>query len=76
VSENFSRQYHDGGNIIRRNDGDTRHAAMILVPERRQDHLIALGQRGQIVEMILAVESAMPGENAIRIFTADGQTRL
>ena len=44
-----SRLYHNGGNIIRSNDGDTRYAVMILAPERCQDHFIALGQRGQML---------------------------
>ena len=71
-----SRLYHDGGNIIRSNDGNARHAVMTLAPERRQDHLISLGQRGQIEEIIRTVKPAMPGKNAVCIFSANGQARL
>ena len=59
MSENFSRLYHDGGNIIRSDDGDTRHAVMILAPERRQDHFIALGQRGQMLHQEFAFHQEM-----------------
>ena len=59
MSENFSRLYHDGGNIIRRNDADTRHAVMILAPKRHQDHLIVLGQRGQMLHQKFTVHQEM-----------------
>ena len=51
--------YHDGGNIVRRYDGDTRHAVMILTPERRQDHLIVLCQRGQMLHQEFAFHQEM-----------------
>ena len=53
------RLYHDGGNIIRNNDGETRYAVMILAPERRQDHLITLGQRGQMLHQEFAFHQEM-----------------
>ena len=54
-----SRLYHNGGNIIRSNDGNTRYAVMIFAPKRRQNHFIALGQRGQMLHQEFAFHQEM-----------------
>ena len=78
MSENFSRLYHDGGNIIRRNDADTRHAVMILAPKRHQDHLIVLGQRGQMLHQKFPVHQEMIESfaNAVDSATLEEKRRL
>ena len=78
MSENFSRLYHNGGNIVRSNDGNARHAVMIYAPERRQDHLIALGQRGQMLHQKFTVHQEMIESfaNAVDSATLEEKRRL